>query len=592
MATNIAPWQPDPAGLREIVQTVHESTNTSVDVQREITKVRRPARPLRVGGPLISFRCAQKLNSFTRVPDYVAYLAYILAHMPEQTAQIRSIAAFLLKNNARSIVQTTSPAGVAFVKASVLAAFRDPSSQVRQAASQDVVSLLGILEPRNWPECLQMLVSTLDDENTDFAEVCGVTTALAPARMSLTRPTQAAFNALEKACEDYPKFMDIEIAGTRPMDYMVPKFLTLAEHPNPKMRSHAIACLSYFIPIGSQSLFAHLDAFIAALFKRASDDDPGVRRHVCQSLVLLLASRADRLLPEIGNVAEYMLYSTKDKNENVALEACEFWLTFAEEPDIAGYLAPLLPRVAPVLLDCMVYGEDDLLWLEGDVEDDAAVPDKVEDIKPRHYGSKAHGYEHDAAEQATQKKVSAYGEELADEDEDDFDDDDFDDEMTTEWNLRKCAAAALDVLAVRFGQDLLNVLLEPLKEKLWSSDWLQRESAILALGAMAEGKTPSDYRVLAVAHRWTGCIEVIEPHLTTLVPYLLNVLNDTKVRLAPWEEVLPLTSLQPLVRSIACWTLGRYASWCAHGASDEHKTTYFVPTLEGVRHEYCVLDPL
>jgi transportin-1 len=285
--------------------------------------------------------------------------------------------------------------------------------------------------------------------------------------------------------------MDSEINGQRPMDYMIPKFLQLAEHPSAKIRSHAIACLSYFVPVNSQSLFAHLDAFIAALFKRASDDDPGVRRHVCQALVLLLAARADRLMPEMDNVAEYMLYSTKDKNENVALEACEFWLTFAEDSDLSGHLGPLLPRVAPVLLDCMVYGEDDLLWLEADVEDDAAVPDKETDIKPRHYGSKAHGFEHDADPNAAGNKprLGAYGEEQADEDDEDYDDDDdFEDEMSTEWNLRKCAAAALDVLAVRFGQELLNVLLEPLKAKLWSSDWLQRESAILALGAMAEGE--------------------------------------------------------------------------------------------------------
>ena len=70
---------------------------------------------------------------------------------------------------------------------------------------------------------------------------------------------------------------------------------------------------------------------------------------------------------------------------------------------------------------------------------------------------------------------------------DDYDGDDFDDEMSTEWNLRKCAATALDVLTVRFGPDLLNVLLTPLKDKLWSSDWLERESGILALGATAEG---------------------------------------------------------------------------------------------------------
>lgn len=290
--------------------------------------------------------------------------------------------------------------------------------------------------------------------------------------------------------------MDVEISGTRPLDYMIPKFLMLSEHPSAKMRSHAVACLSYFVPVNCQSLYVHIDAFIACLFKRASDDDPSVRRHVCQALVLLLAARPEKLMPEMSNVAEYMLYSTKDKNENVALEACEFWLTFAEDSELAPYLHPLLEKVAPVLLDCMIYGEDDLLWLEGDAED-AAVPDKETDIKPRHYGGgKSHGLERDAnggesdAPEAPKQKLSAYGEETFDSDEEDdydLDDDDFADEMSTEWNLRKCAAAALDVLAVRFSADLLNVLLGPLKDKLWSTDWLQRESGILALGAMAEG---------------------------------------------------------------------------------------------------------
>ena len=294
---------------------------------------------------------------------------------------------------------------------------------------------------------------------------------------------------LEKACEDYPRKMDMEIGGTRPLDFMVPKFLTLSDHLNAKMRAHAIACLSYFVPINSQSLFAHLDTFIATLFKRASDEDANVRRHVCQSLVLLLASKPEKLMPEMNNVAEYMLYSTRDQNETVALEACEFWLTFAEDPDLSPHLQPLLPKVAPVLLECMIYGEDDLLWLDGDA-DDANVPDKETDIKPRHYGQKAHGYEREDGEDENRPRIGAYREEISDDDDDDDDDydgDDFDDEMSTEWNLRKCAAAALDVLAVRFGADLLNVLLAPLKDKLWSSDWMQRESGILALGAMAEG---------------------------------------------------------------------------------------------------------
>ncbi|KAH9920928.1 ARM repeat-containing protein [Fomitopsis serialis] len=503
-------WAPTPTGLQEILQTIHESTDTqNAAVQRDIT---------------------HKLNNFTRAPDYIAYLGHILAAMPQEEDRIRTIAGYLLKNNARLILRS-APDVMEYVKKAVLLAFDSSSIMIRNVAGQAVVAFLGTLEPRNWPECLSHLVGALDDQDFDKQE--------------------AAFNVLEKACEDYPRKLDVEINGTWPLEFMIPKFLVLSEHPRAKMRSHAIAVSrtsSHQLP----GALAHIDTFIACLFKRASDEDPSVRRHVCQALVLLLASRPEKLMPEMNNVAEYMLYSTKDKNENVALEACEFWLTFAEDPDLAPYLHPLLGKVAPVLLDCMVYGEDDLLWLDADAED-AAVPDKETDIKPRHYSGKAHGFEHEGdVEGAAKPRVGAYGEELEDEDDegfDDLDDDEFAEEMSTEWNLRKCAAAALDVLAVRFGADLLNVLLESLKLKLWSEDWLQRESGILALGAMAE-----------------GCIDAVEPHLPTLVPYLISMLNDSK----------------PLVRSIACWTLGRYASWCTQPISEEHRNQFFVPMLEGL----------
>ena len=75
----------------------------------------------------------------------------------------------------------------------------------------------------------------------------------------------------------------------------------------------------------------------------------------------------------------------------------------------------------------------------------------------------------------------------------------------------------------------------------------------------------------------------MEPHLSTLVPYLIQTLNDTKVsHLQVVQDIRVLTSPKPLVRSITCWTLGRYASWCTQPVSDDHKNRFFVPTLEGV----------
>lgn len=40
-------WSPQPAGLQEILQTIHDSTDMTVLVQRTITQVRTPPHLLR-----------------------------------------------------------------------------------------------------------------------------------------------------------------------------------------------------------------------------------------------------------------------------------------------------------------------------------------------------------------------------------------------------------------------------------------------------------------------------------------------------------------------------------------------------------------
>lgn len=112
----------------------------------------------------------QKLNQFTRSPEYIAYLAYILSSLPQEEDRIRTIAGFLLKNNARFIL-SAPPEVAEFVKAAILQAFTDSSIMIRNAASQDIVTFLGTLEPRNWPECLQHLVNALDSPDLDRQEV-------------------------------------------------------------------------------------------------------------------------------------------------------------------------------------------------------------------------------------------------------------------------------------------------------------------------------------------------------------------------------------------------------------------------------------
>ena len=97
-------------------------------------------------------------------------MSYILACLPQEEDRIRTIAGYLLKNNARLILRS-SPEVQAFVKASILQAFSEASAMIRNTAGQDLVAFLGILEPRNWPECLEQLLQALDSPNPEQQEV-------------------------------------------------------------------------------------------------------------------------------------------------------------------------------------------------------------------------------------------------------------------------------------------------------------------------------------------------------------------------------------------------------------------------------------
>ena len=116
----------------------------------------------------------------------------------------------------------------------------------------------------------------------------------------------------------------------------------------------------------------------------------------------------------------------------------------AEQPICKEVLQPHLDKLVPVLVRGMKYSEIDIILLRGDVEEDENVPDREEDVRPRFHRSKTHHNTNN---------------DMEDEEDDGLDDD----SSLSDWNLRKCSAAALDVLANVFLTELLPVLLPILK---------------------------------------------------------------------------------------------------------------------------------
>ncbi|XP_073999052.1 transportin-1-like isoform X3 [Rhodnius prolixus] len=471
-------WQPQQEGLSQILQLLRESQSPDNATQRTVQ---------------------QKLEELNNYPDFNNYLIFVLTKVTTEVDEpTRSLSGLILKNNVKAHFESIRPDVMEFIKSSCLSAVGDPSPLIRATVGILITTITSKGELTNWPELLPALCAMLDSQDYNVCE--------------------GAFGALQKICEDSAELLDSD-ALNRPLNILIPRFIQFFGHSSSKIRSHAVGCVNQFIINRTNSLMVHIDQFIEGLFGLATDSEPDVRKNVCRALVMLLDVRMDRLIPHMHDIIEYMLTRTQDSDEGVALEACEFWLSLADQQICKEALTPHLSTLVPILVKGMKYSEIDIILLKGDIEEDESVPDRDEDIRPRFPRLRLHTMKH-ATDNGSEGSITEHDEEqdcCAD-----------DDSSLSDWNLRKCSAAALDVMANVFRDDLLPVLVPILKETLFHSEWDAKESGILALGAIAE-----------------GCMSGMIPHLRELIPYLISCLSDKKA----------------LVRAITCWTLSRYAHW-------------------------------
>ncbi|KAJ3225232.1 hypothetical protein HK099_007150 [Clydaea vesicula] len=458
-----------------------------------------------------------KLNAFnSEVPDYFCYLAYIFANMPDTDPYLRSLAGTQLKNSLQPNFALIAPQVIAYVKECVVKSIMDAEDSIKNISATLVTT---IYTQDKWPEVIPHLINFFEHPDVKIRETC--------------------FSAINLICEDSTQ----SVGSSELVTPLVQKLIQNMANPSVKIRRLSLNSCNQFILVKSPGFSNLMPQFVQALYQRTQDPDPEVRKYVCQSFVMIAEVNIDILMPEIENLINFILHVCGDADEDVAREACEFWLVAAEHSIDRFELEPLLPRLLPVLLKGMVYSENDMTLLTGNSNDEDVI-DRDQDFKPRHHRSQLHAS--GKPEQAPPKE-----EPRGDFDEDDDDDYDDDDEVE-EWNLRKCSAAALDVISTITENEMLPHLLPLLTEQLNSTDWKNREAGILALGAIAD-----------------GC-NGMNAHLPGVLPVLVKTLKD------------PV----PLVRSITCWTIGRYSRWTVTIPENVNKNEflqqYFAPVLSGV----------
>ncbi|KAH8498074.1 hypothetical protein H0E87_017119 [Populus deltoides] len=480
-----AAWQPQEEGFKEICGLLeHQISPTSTADKLQIW---------------------QQLQNFSQLPDFNNYLAFILSRAEGKSVEIRQAAGLLLKNNLRNAYKTMTPAYQQYIKSELLPCLGAADRHVRSTVGtiiSVVVQLGGIL---GWPEFLQALITCLDSNDLNHME--------------------GAMDALSKICEDIPQVLDSDVPGLpdRPIKIILPRLYQFFQSPHTSLKKLALGSVNQYIMLMPAALYASMNQYLQGLFALANDQAAEVRKLVCAAFVQLIEVQPSFLEPHLRDVVEYILQVNKNGDDEVALEACEFWSAYCNAQLPLENLREFLPRLIPVLLSNMAYADDDESLAEA--EEDESLPDRDQDLKPRFHTSRFHG---------------------SDSVEDD------DDDIVNVWNLRKCSAAALDILSNVFGDEILPTLMPVVEAKLAASgdeSWKDREAAVLALGAVAE-----------------GCIDGLYPHLSQMVEFLIPLLDDKF----------------PLIRSISCWTVSRFSKYIVQESGHQKGYEQFDKVLMGL----------
>lgn len=521
MSSQLDQRQPDAANnpdylfLEQTLLLLRESSSTDAQTQKEIQR---------------------KIDEWSRLPQFNYSLMCILSDPSICTDTLRSLSCLLLKNNVRKHYQSFPNELKDFIKKRSLDLLKDPSSVIRATVGILITNVAASGELFTWNELLPTLGQLLTSNDVDVVE--------------------SAFSALHRICEDLAEMLCMDNLS-QTVEAMLPRLIDFFKHPSAKIRNHALFCVNQFVSIQAKPIMDIIDKYVEALFSLANDQDKEVKKNVCRSLVALFEIRPDVLVPHLHIVIQYMIERSKDKEDEIALEACEFWLTVPENEYGKDVVKQYLHQLIPFFMEKMRHSKEDIEAMGSEIQDNYMVPDKDDDIRPRFYkpksslgngnGSKPAG---DSAENDAIQDIS----DLEDADLDDDDDDDDDDDsnrFAASWNIRKCTAAALDCLAHNYADDILPFVFQELQKTLNHEDWVVKEAAVLAIGAVAEGS-----------------LNGMTPHLPSLVPYLVERLCDK----------------HPMVRSITCWTISRYTYWIIQDPQER----YFGLVMNGLLK--CILD--
>lgn len=321
---------------------------------------------------------------------------------------------------------------------------------------------------------------------------------------------KGAFSTLETLCDEHKT--QLEKDDSLPL--LVEKLVEHLKNPDALSREYSLKCINHLIPWKLKPLLDRMEPFLDALFYLAQyDDSKNVKLQVCRSFTQLVEANLRHLYPHIQGIINYMLMMTNNEDKDIAIVASNFWKYVSEFDDSEDAIIVVFPDLIKTLLFGLRMSEEEILNFEIEEETGGDQEMNSNQIK---------GEKWDIGS-SDDSRMNMSG-----------------------LSLRKSCASGIDALSYMFSEKIIPVFLPILEEFLNSPDWINREAGVLSFGAI----TP-------------GCGEHLYQYLPTIVPYIMQLLNDENAA----------------IRSMACWALGRCSKWII---SVKEGNQFFIPFINGI----------
>jgi transportin-1 len=496
--------------------------------------------------------------------DFECYLVFLLCsggaggeNQPTEV-EVAQAAGLLLKQSIRMRFAQIAPNHKSQIKAALTDLFLKTDEQsgfayknkaVQNTLGTVITTIVGFEGLARWPQLMSKIVTQLQTQQQQAPANNAQTQEQRVQLLQLQETLDLLYKVLEEHAENAAVCQELaELCSQFNLGNLLVQKTCLA---NTLVRVTSLKCVYHLLQIlylsdrYSSPANTHVleqqqlaQNTLNQLLVLTSSAEPEIKASVCTGFVQLMEVEAQLLQPHLEGLVKYMLVMSQDPDRGVALEATGFWSCYIETIEYYSmeadtrmsrhceyWLQMALGDLIKVLTHNMKYQTDDEDFIEADATWDQIKMNQFQqqqafqgaDLKPfllKNSTRMGLGEREDEEEEA---------------------------DVVESWTLRKSSAGTLDHLAVHFEDNLLPLLLPLVTASLASPDWLVRESAILALGAVIPG-CPG-----------------LEEHTLEVVKFVLPQIQDPKLAAAAGGGGSAVQENHPLLISISCWTLSRFA---------------------------------